>query len=195
MGNSNQRYKKGITLVKQIRYKRAHSSEELHQILALQRANIPTAISDKEKQQEGFVTVHHSFEILNAMNQKCPHIIATYDENVVGYALCMLQEFKHDIEVLRPMFKQIDKCLEENVSYLVMGQICIDKNFRKQGIFRGLYNFMKQELNSQFDMVVTEVDEKNTRSMQAHYAIGFQRLYTYNSNQQDWALISWDWNQ
>ncbi len=170
-------------------YKRAQTKEELQQILALQRANIPSAISKNEKEAEGFVTVHHTFEILNAMNAKCPHVIATYKEKVIGYALCMHPEFKNDIEVLKPMFEQIDACLKGDKSYLVMGQICIDKAFRKRGVFRGLYNFMREELQSRFDMIVTEVDEANVRSMNAHFAIGFKVLYSYHSNQQDWKII------
>lgn len=29
------------------------------------------------------------------------------------------------------MFKSIDKCLNQNETYIVMGQACIDKTFRK----------------------------------------------------------------
>lgn len=179
--------------MEEIIYKRAQSKEELHQILALQQANIPSAISKNEKRQEGFVTVHHTFEILNAMNKKCPHIIATSNGRVVGYALCMLPEFSEDIEILRPMFKQIEKYLKGNTSYIVMGQICIDKAFRKKGLFKGLYNFMKQEQQNHFDMIITEVDEANPRSMNAHYAVGFKLLHSYTAKSQNWALISWDW--
>ncbi|WP_347923529.1 GNAT family N-acetyltransferase [Pontimicrobium sp. SW4] len=178
----------------EVQYKRAETEEELHQILELQRNNILSKISDNEKQREGFVTVHHTFEVLKAMNDKCPHILAKKANKVIGYALCMLEEFKNDIEVLQPMFQQIDSCLKNNKSYIVMGQICIDKAFRKQGIFKGLYNYMKRELQTNFDLIVTEVDEENTRSLNAHYAVGFKLLHTYKSNQQDWALIYWNYS-
>ena len=36
---------------------------------------------------------------------------------------------------------------------------------------------------------VTEVDAKNIRSLNAHYAIGFKHLKSYNSVRQDWELI------
>ena len=52
---------------------------------------------------------------------------------------------------------------------------------------------MKQQLKPEFDMVVTEVDVLNKRSLNAHYAIGFKPLHIYNSNNQEWALIYWDW--
>ncbi|MFT5215086.1 MAG: hypothetical protein ACI83H_000193 [Glaciecola sp.] len=44
-------------------YTRVTSNEELKQILQLQHLNIPSAISENEKQEEGFVTVHHNFKI------------------------------------------------------------------------------------------------------------------------------------
>jgi predicted GNAT superfamily acetyltransferase len=170
-------------------YKRVYSNEELNQILELQSINILSSISEDESKTEGFVTVHHNFEILKAMNDKCAHIIAKSDDKVVGYALCMSKEFKEEIEVLRPMFQQIDNCLNNSETYIVMGQICIDKQFRKQGVFRGLYHFMKQEMSFQYEMIITEVDNANTRSMNAHFAIGFKALYSYRSNHQDWKIL------
>ena len=50
----------------EIKYKRAESIEELEQILQLQQTNTLTTISDKERMQEGFVTVQHGFRTLNA---------------------------------------------------------------------------------------------------------------------------------
>lgn len=174
-------------------FKRASTDEELKQILALQRLNIPKSISDEERKNEGFVTVKHNFETLKAMNDKCAHIIATYNERVIGYALSMVKEFKNTIPVLKPMFKEIDKSIDEEISYITMGQICVDKAHRKQGVFRGLYGFMKQELNMEYDVIITEVDAKNTRSLNAHIAVGFELLKTYSSNNQDWELIIWNW--
>ena len=172
-----------------ITYKKADSNEELNQILELQSVNIPSSISEDESEVEGFVTVHHNFEILKRMNDKCAHIIAKSKDKVIGYTLCMLKEFKEEIEVLRPMFQQIDNCINSDETYIVMGQICIDKQFRKQGVFRGLYHFMKQEMSTQYDMIITEVDVANTRSMNAHFAIGFKTLYSYRSNNQNWKIL------
>lgn len=177
-----------------ISYKRAGSDDELRQILELQRANSPAAVTEEEIITEGFVTVQHSFEILKAMNDKCPHVIAVSEGRVVGYTLCMLPDFKEDIDVLKPMFRKIEEQLSPTTSYIVMGQVCIDKAFRKRGIFRGLYNHMKQVLQPDFDLLITEVDVANPRSMQAHYAIGFELLHAYSSGGQDWELIFWDWN-
>ena len=172
-------------------YKRSIIDEELYQILELQRRNISISISEEEKQKEGFVTVQHDFETLKSMNDVCAHSLAMYNNRVVGYALSMVKEFKEEIAILKPMFKEIENSVNSNLSYITMGQICIDKAYRKQGIFRGLYNAMKEHVKHEFDVIITEVDRNNTRSLNAHQAIGFELLKTYKSNNQEWVLLSW----
>ncbi|MDF0715081.1 GNAT family N-acetyltransferase [Muricauda sp. 334s03] len=145
-------------------YKQVDSLKELEQILTLQQLNLPKNISQEESTKEGFVTVEHTLDVLKSMNEVCGHIIAIDDGQVVGYALCMHPKFAEDIEVLRPMFKEIETALNDNVRYMVMGQICVAKSHRGQGIFRKLYQTMKRKLPVGFDTIVTEVDGKNKRS-------------------------------
>ena len=94
-----------------IRYVTASDDSELSQILKLQKAILPSSLSEKEKLSEGFVTVSHTKELLRAMNEKCRHILAKSGKSVVGYALCMHPDFRNEIDVLKPMFRQIDKVL------------------------------------------------------------------------------------
>lgn len=175
-------------------YCRASSDEELNQILKLQKQNLPRTLSVSEKENEGFVTVDHKFEILKQMNDYTPHVIAKQGEKVVGYALCMHPKFADGIEILKPMFKQIDKVFSKPETYIVMGQVCVDKTYRKMGIFRGLYNFMKQELKENFNYIITEVDAKNTRSLNAHLAIGFTIIKEFYTDETDWIIISLNCN-
>ena len=172
-----------------VTYHRASTSEELHQILTLQKENLPRGLSHSEKQQEGFVTAHHTFEILKKMNDTCPHIIAKHNDDVIGYALCMHPNFANDIKVLKPMFQEINTISKEE-NFIVMGQVCISKSFRKQGVFRGLYKTMSEALKNSFTSIITEVDAKNIHSLNAHYAVGFKNLKAYHSEGQDWLLIN-----
>lgn len=162
---------------------------ELQQILSLQLKNLNTNVSTGEKEQEGFVTVSHTLEQLSEMNAACQHIIAKDQDKVVGYALCMHRRFGNDIEVLKPMFMEIASVVPENDSYIVMGQICIAKEYRRRGIFRKLYETMKNAIQPQFKSIITEVDASNLRSLEAHYSVGFRDLKTYRADGQDWKLI------
>ena len=124
------------------------------------------------------------------MNAICPHIIAKHHDEVIGYALCMVKDFKAKIPVLIPMFNEMESIILKNSNYVVMGQVCISKDYRKQGVFRGLYHFMAEVLKRDFDIIVTEVDIENTRSLNAHKAVGFTRLKNYRSSHRFWEIIS-----
>lgn len=175
-----------------ITYGRATSEADLNQILALQRKNLPGSISSEERINEGFVTVSHTFDLLKAMNDVCPHILAKSDGIVIGYALCMHPKFANDIAILRPMFEEIKSLHPKIEKCIAMGQICIDKTYRGRGIFRQLYKTMQEGVQPEFEQIITEVDAENTRSLRAHYAVGFKDLLTYRSSGQDWRVIRLD---
>lgn len=173
-----------------IRYTQASSIDHLEQILLLQRQNLPKNLIEGEKEREGFLTVEHSLEVLKAMNDECRHVIALENKKVVAYALCMHPKFAESIEVLKPMFYEINKVIEGKNNYMVMGQICVAKPHRGQGVFRRLYETMKEKLPEGFDAIITEVDAKNQRSIHAHRAVGFTELKRYQSEGKDWSLIT-----
>lgn len=167
----------------------SNSIEELHQILELQQKYLRSNILLEELQQEGFVTISHSLGLLKKMNDVCPHIIAKDEEKVIGYALCMHPMFSEALELLKPMFQEVRVILPEDEKYIVMGQICIHKDYRRKGVFRKLYQTMKKAIHPEFESIITEVDAENTRSLNAHYAVGFKHLTTHRENNREWHLI------
>ncbi|PRX56628.1 GNAT family N-acetyltransferase [Flagellimonas meridianipacifica] len=170
-------------------YKQASTPRELEQILTLQQQNLPKSLSQNDMVKDGFLTVEHSLELLKEMNDMSQHIIAVENEKVVGYALSMHPKFAESIDILKPMFHEINKVVKKRTNYMVMGQICIAKTHRGQGLFRKLYSNMKTHLPDGFDTIITEVDTKNQRSMNAHRAVGFVELKNYSSDGKDWSLI------
>ena len=182
-----------------IQFTTVSSNYELEQILRLQSKNLPNNITTQEAQEQGFVTVQHDMDLLSTMNHPYPHIIAKKNEKVVGYALVMLPAFGNDIPVLRPMFAKIDTLHFKNkplkgTNYFVMGQICVDKMCRRQGIFSGLYQQMKEQMSLQFDCIITEVATRNVRSMNAHQYVGFEVLDVYTVAEEEWAIVAWEIN-
>lgn len=170
-------------------YKKTETTKELEQIITLQQKNLSNSLSDDEKSKEGFVSAVHSLAILKEMNDVVPHIIAVDNHNVVGYALCMHPIFAKSIALLKPMFDEIEKVFSKKDTYISMGQICIDKDYRGQGIFRQLYNTMKTFVQPEFEYIITGVNSKNTRSLGAHHAIGFENLSTIYYDGESWEII------
>jgi ribosomal protein S18 acetylase RimI-like enzyme len=170
-----------------IRYQLSKNEEELEQILDLQRRNLPRNLSALEKKEQGFVTVEHSLIDLKKLSDIHPHCIAKFNNKVIGYALSMDVSCREDIEVLKPMFKKIDTFYKD--AYIIMGQVCIDKDYRGKGVFKELYRFMKTHFSYQYNAIITEIDLKNTPSIKAHQKIGFTELTRYTSNNKEWSIV------
>ena len=189
-----------ISQITKVVFKAAENEEELRQILALQQINLPKNISQEESRDQGFVTVEHDFPLLSSMNESAPQIIASAAGKVVGYALVMLESFSSQIPVLIPMFKMLSTLAYQGkpckeYRFYVMGQVCIDKAFRGQGLFEGLYHEQRRQLSGHYDFVVTEVATRNTRSIRAHERVGFEtiHIYTDQDHGEEWAIILWNW--
>lgn len=176
------------------------SDDQINEILCLQSANHKSSLSIEEIIKEGFVTCKHDFSLLQKMNQPLPHIIATFKEAVVGYCLVMSAEHRNELEVLKSMFQMIEKQSMHNQiivpeDYITMGQVCIDKNHRKKGLFKKMYHHFKKQLSPHYKYCITEVATSNVRSLNAHEAVGFENLLSYKADDgNDWELIIWDWS-
>lgn len=182
-----------------IQYKLADADLELQQILALQQSNLEANISKEEFESQGFLTVEHDFALLKRMNEHQAHAIAKDAETVAAYALSMTTAFRNDIPILLPMFEMIDAqkwhgTPFSELNYYIMGQVCVGKAYRGQGVFDGLYQQMKRSFAAEYDLIVTEVSARNVRSLRAHKRVGFQTFLVYDDpNGETWELIAWDW--
>ncbi len=177
-----------------ITYSTAKSSSDLNQILELQKANLKSSISLEEYQKEGFVTLEHDFVLLEELNDPYPHIVAMNEKEIIGYALVTTPEKISSIPLLQSTIEELKgvKYHQNNVlslKYFIMGQVCIDKSYRGQGIFQGLYQKMKDEMKSDFDIIITEIATNNKRSMRAHEKVGFEILKIHNDIDADWAIV------
>jgi hypothetical protein len=190
-----------IAPIKMLRYTTVSSRSQVDQMLALQAANHPTALDEATRQAQGFVTVRHDPEVLWAMNQAMPSIIALDGDTVAGYCLAMPRSFRAQVPILEPMFALLDgltyrdKTLADDPTWLVMGQVCVAESHRGQGLFDGMYHAMRDTYCADFQWIITEISKKNTRSLRAHERVGFDIFYTYDDPAHDetWCVVAWEW--
>jgi hypothetical protein len=173
--------------------------QELRQILRLQAENLVQHIDETEMKSEGFVTLHHDLNILEQMHKLAPSVIIKNDDQVVAYALTMLQECRQLMPDLEPMFSLLDKLSWKDkplndLSYYVMGQICIAKQYRGQGLFDELYRHHKKIYQPRFELFITEISTRNHRSIRAHERVGFKTIHKHQDELDEWLVVGWDWN-
>jgi RimJ/RimL family protein N-acetyltransferase len=177
------------------------TDEDLAGIIQLQQTNLPVNLSKDEIQQQGFVTIQHSMANLQQMHRYEKNIIAKDGENIAGYLLAMTEHSKADIPVLVPMFEVFDEIVFKGKSvaeykYIVVGQVCIGKAYRGQGLLDKCYAAYRDHFMSRYDFAITEIATSNQRSINAHKRIGFKEVHCYTDPQQTaWSIVIWDWGK
>lgn len=184
-----------------IQYATVKDAREVEQILALQALNHRHSVDAATAVSDGFTTVKHDPEVLAAMNRECPSAIAKSGDTLAGYCLMMPQSFRPLVPILDPMFAMLEglswrgQALAGNPRWFVMGQVCVAREFRGMGVFDGMYHELRRAYADRYDFVVTEISQRNTRSLRAHQRVGFERLHVYDDTLADdvWEVVVWDW--
>lgn len=180
-------------------YTIAQSDDDLHGILDLQKANLRVNLSDTEINSQGFVTVVHSFRELKELNDIEAHVIAKQQDKVIAYLLAMTSKSKKNIPVLVPMFEMFEQVrlgtkFIANYNFIVVGQVCVAKEYRGKGILAKAYSKYKEHFENKYDFAITEIDNANQRSLSAHKKIGFTEIHRYHSpDKTEWVIVVWDW--
>jgi GNAT superfamily N-acetyltransferase len=173
---------------------------DVSEILELQAANLPSALTAETMAREGFVTVRHDPSVLRRMNEEAPAIVAKAAGRVIAYALVMPRSYAAEVPILRSLFERLETLswrgtpLRDNPRWFVMGQICVAEGYRGKGIFDGLYRTMAGHYTDRFDFTVTDVATRNARSLRAHARVGFEGLEVFTDpvSGEEWNVIALD---
>jgi len=176
------------------------SDEELWHIHKLNGQNLKANLSVAEQEEQGFVSWLYPFSLLKQLHTLAPSIIVKEDNKVVGYALVTsvataefhpdLQAMVNKLETIKYQNKPLSK-----YNYYVMGQVCIDKEYRGKGVFKMLYEKHRELYKNKYEMLVTEISTGNLRSQKAHEKVGFITIHTYKDDLDEWNVVVWDWKE
>jgi hypothetical protein len=182
-------------------YTSSQDDNDLKGILNLQKNNLARNLHQEEIESQGFVTVLHRLEDLQKMNAIEQHIIARDNDTVVAYLLAMTEKSKFDIPVLVPMFELFESIeyktkLLSKYHYMVVGQVCVDKRYRGQGVLDKCYDLYIDKFRGRYDFAVTEIATSNLRSLNAHKRIGFKTIHEYTApDGERWAIVLLEWTK
>jgi len=176
----------------------AQTDEQLQGILLLQKQNLVSGLNDSEKKAEGFVTLEHNLDLLRVMAAHSPQFIALHQGKVVAYALTLAPELRTQFPLLEPMYRELQKLkyrdkLIPPERFMAAGQTCIAKEYRGTGLLPRLYQTMQQHLQNNYEGCISEIAERNTRSVHAHEKAGFRSIHAYHDGEQVWHIVLLDW--
>ena len=178
---------------------RVSSPSEIIGIRDLQALNLKQNITAEEAFEQGFLTAAFTLEYLQQMNAASPAIIAKDGDKVVGYALVATKEIRKGHDLIEGLFDAIDECkydgkLLREVNYVVVGQLCVAKEYRGQDLVQKLYGHFRDCISNEFTYLVTDVAKANVRSLKAHKKRGFQVINELMYGGFGWDIVLWDWN-
>ena len=172
-------------------------TDEIPAMLALQRDNLAQNLDAQTIDSQGFLTFMYDIQTMQKMMQAAPQIIArAADGTLIGYALSVTSAFGQTNDQIRPF---INLCttlpLLQNRRVYYCGQVCVREGWRGMGVFDAMYQGHRQHFSEIFDCFVTEIDEKNQRSLAAHRRVGFETIHRYivDSTGKDWHIVAWIW--
>ncbi|RXJ49782.1 GNAT family N-acetyltransferase [Gelidibacter gilvus] len=156
-----------------ITFETTDKKEDLQEILNLQKANLKKNLSKEDAEKDGFVTVDHDWESLIGLTNIEPHAVAKDNGKVVGYVLAMTKKSRFDIPLIAPMFNEFKRIpfrgkTIADFNYMVVGQTCVHKDYRGQGLIEGLFQHYKTSFSEHYEFSITEIASSNIRSLKAH---------------------------
>lgn len=178
----------------------ARTTADLQGILTLQQQNLSCNLPPHVQREQGFVTLQYTLDQMQKMHALGPSVIAKDGEHVVGYAITATPGVRPFIPELETLFEMLDtiqykgKPLSEH-AYYVVGQVCVADGYRGLGLFDRMYQHHRDVYSHQFQLFITDISVRNTRSLRAHERVGFQVVHQFHEPDagEEWVLVVWDW--
>jgi hypothetical protein len=180
----------------------AQTTTDLMGLLDLQQQNLSRHLPADVQREQGFVTLQYTLAQMEQMHALAPSVIAKDGERVVGYAITAMPEARAFVPELETLFEMLHtiqyegKPLSEHPHYVV-GQVCVANGYRGLGIFDGMYQHHRDLYSDHFDLFITDISMRNSRSLRAHERVGFRVVHQFHEPDagEEWALVVWDWKK
>mmetsp|Transcript_31356 Transcript_31356/g.100325 ORF Transcript_31356/g.100325 Transcript_31356/m.100325 type:complete len:267 (+) Transcript_31356:105-905(+) len=168
-------------------------------IRSLQQENTVTTSSGRltpsEAAAEGFVTLQHEEIWLHQLSEMAPQAVAlasdSGSEAVIAYSLTVSPstlrrdrrpESRELCTIYEPFFSMIESLQWRGAAlteadYVLGGQCCVAKSYRRQGLMTALYDAQAAALaQTGVSAIATAIDLANVPSVRAHMAAGFVEI-------------------
>ena len=133
------------------------TKEDLNDIIRLQQINLAKNISTEEKEKNGFVSVETEFDLLKEIADEEGITLAKDKDKVIGYLMPMTVKHGEKISLLKPFIERFENITFEGkplheYKYCILGQVCIDKEYRGKGVLEKLYQELENRLANKYDL-------------------------------------------
>ena len=179
--------------------KLVETEQELIGLKQLQTNNLRRLVGEEEAMKEGFVTSEYSLALLQKMHEVYPSIIVKEGDEIVAYTIVTNKAVYGEHPEVDHLFNTLDTTsykgkLLKDVSYILVGQVCVGKSHRGQGWVPKMYAYYKSIHAKNYTYLVTDISQANKRSIRMHQKVGFETIGVIEQVGTGWDIVLWDWN-
>lgn len=173
------------------------TEEDIPGIVALHKANLVVNLTEIEK-QGGFVTTALNVAQIQTVIQHHGLFIAKNEDAIIGFVFAADWEFFTQWPIFEYMiqlfpsfsFKNFDVTTTNSFQY---GPICIDKNYRGQGIITELFEYMRIQMKEKYPLSLTFINKTNIPSYKAHTEkLAWKVIDEFHFNNNSYYVLAYD---
>lgn len=169
-------------------------------VLDLQKRYLVSNLTEEEK-KSGFVTTPFSVEQLTYVINNEGLFIAKDNNKIIAYIFAESWDFFSQYPIfeymisLFPKLKFLDFGFSTKNSFQY-GPICIDKNYRGQGLINSLFEFMRIHVVKKYPLGLTFINKTNISSLKAHtQKLKWTIIGDFQFNNNEYLILAYDMNK
>ena len=180
---------------------RLGTTSDINGILSLQEKNLYSKLNEDER-KNGFVTTPFTVSQMEEILEQNGLFVALNEQNnIVAYVFAGSWKYFEQWEIFNFMVSRFPQLsfqgqaitTENSFQY---GPICIDKNYRGQGIINLIFEEMRLELLKKYPISVTFINKVNVISEKAHTKkLGWEIIDEFQFNNNTYIGLALDMNR
>ena len=177
---------------------RKANERDLSSVKKLQELSLSRNVPENDKEKEGFVSVESDISLLRTINKDIGILIADTDGKAIGYEMPLAPEHAAQIPLLDPFVEKFIELIYDgkrigDYSWVIEGQINVDKEHKGKGIAETLHKNFVNMLKGKYDLIITEISDQNPRSLHVHTKkLGMSIVDEYQAEGRNWYILMQD---
>lgn len=172
----------------------AAQQSDFEQVVSLQKRN-SLAVLKADELDDGFLSSSFSATQFAQISESVALYVARNNSSVIGFVCASTPEFNRSFPLPAAMIERfpeisIGSHLLTELRSFITGPVCVDKNYRGQGIFEALYGALFEAQKTRFDVALALISVANKRSIKAHQKVGMDAIDSFRFGDREFFIVA-----
>ena len=151
---------------------RIATTQDIHQVMALQKQNLFANLSETER-EDGYVTTSFTYAQIREIIGLKGLFVTEIEGKIIAYVFAGSWKYFSQWKMFKVMVTTFPKLIFDGKrintqNTFQYGPICIDQKHRGNGILESIFEKMRLEMLKKYPISITFINKENKRSLFAH---------------------------